>query len=198
MKKFAGYDDIQVNEGGKRLPAGPYRCIIKQAKEEERSNKQGTNLVILFDIAEGEYKGHFKEDFDKQTSSKKWRGIFRIGVPDDAASEGLKKFFKSVITSIEKSNPGWMFGWDDKSVASMKDKKIGFVFGEEEYLKDGQVKVAIKPFFPRSWDTVLDAEVPERKKVQGGNASTPTNVAGTGGAWNPSAPATDEDDDLPF
>lgn len=194
MQKFTGYDEIQVNEGFKVLPAGPYKCIIKKATEEAKQSGKGTNLVILFDIAEGDNKGHFKDDFDKQTNSKKWRGIYRIGVPENSSSEGLKKLFKSLITSIEKSNAGWMFGWDDKSIASMKDKKIGFVFGEEEYLKDGQVKVAVKPFFPRTYDTVLDADTPERKKIAGG--TTPTSVSGTQSAWTPSAPV--DDDDLPF
>ena len=194
MKKFAGYDDIQVNEGFKILPAGPYRCVIKKATEEARANSEGTSLVILFDIAEGEHKGHFKDDFEKQTSSKKWRGIYRIGVPVDNSSDGLKKFFKSLITSIEKSNPGFKFDFDDKSVAALKDKKIGFVFGEEEYEKDGKVKVFIKPFFPRSWESVLDAEVPTRKKLEG--ASTSSN---SGSGWTPNVPAAiEDDDDLPF
>ena len=192
MKKFAGYDDIQVSEGFKILPAGPYRCVIKKATEEARANSEGTNLVILFDIAEGEHKGHFKDDFEKQTSSKKWRGIYRIGVPVDSSSDNLKKFFKSLITSIEKSNSGFKFDFDDKSVAALKDKKVGFVFREEEYEKDGKVKVAVKPFFPRSWENVLEAEVPERKTLQG--------TSSTGGSsWNPQTPAApDDDDDLPF
>lgn len=192
MKKFAGYDDIQVNEGFKILPAGPYRCVIKKATEEARANSEGINLVILFDIAEGEHKGHFKDDFEKQTSSKKWRGIYRIGVPVDSSSEGQKKFFKRLITSIEHSNEGYKFDFDDKSLANMKDKKVGFVFREEEYEKEGKVKVAIKPWFARSWDGVLDEKVPERKKLQG--------TSSTGGSsWNPQTPtAPDDDDDMPF
>ena len=73
----------------------------------------------------------------------------------------------------------------------LKDKLIGFVFGEEEYRKqDGSIGVSVKPMYPRSYDKVLEAQVPERKKIQDSGSSS-------SGSWTPSAPQAD-DDDLPF
>lgn len=194
MKKFAGYDETPVFDNFKALPAGPYRCVIKQAKEEAWTKGEGSNLVILFDIAEGEYKDYFSKDFEAHTTTKKWRGLFKIAFPTDNASDNLKRFFKGVVTSIEKSNPGYKFEFDEKSLKAMKDKKVGFVFGGEEYEKDGKVKTAIKARFVRSWDNVMDADVPEVKKLQHSPSST-----SNGSGWNPSTPAAAEDDeDLPF
>lgn len=199
MKKFNGYDDIQVNEGFVKLPAGGYKCFIKQAKVEKWNNGNGESIVLCVDIKEGEFKDHFKKDFESQTKDKKWRGIHRVGIPTDSSSEGMKKAFKSFVTVLENSNKGFTFPWDKEDADTckmLKDKLIGLVFGEEEYTKqDGSIGVSVKPFWPRSYDKVLEADVPERKKVQGAS-----NTSSSASTWNPSAPSAvdDSDDDLPF
>lgn len=201
MEKFVGYDDIQVSEGFEKLPAGGYKCYIKQARFEDWKSGNGRSLVLCVDIKEGEHKDYYKRNFEGQQKDKKWRGIHRVGLPTNASSEGMKKAFKSFVTVLENSNKGFVFPWgkdDAETCKLLKDKLIGLVFGEEEYFKqDGTIGVSVKPFWPRSYDKVLDAEVPERKKVQGGG-SVP-NATGTGAAWEPNIPTnTDDDDDLPF
>ena len=197
MQKFDGYDDIQVNEGFTKLPAGGYKCFVKQAKFEAWKNGNGESLVLCIDIKEGDHKDYYKKDFEAQTKDKKWRGIHRVGIPTNTSSDGMKKAFKSFITALENSNKGFTFPWgktNEETSKLLKDKLIGLVFGEEEYTKqDGAVGVSVKPFWPRSYDKVLDAEIPERKKVGGGTGQ----AASTGSAWTPNTPAAD-DDDLPF
>lgn len=201
MEKFTGYDDIQVNEGFVKLPAGGYKCFIKQAKFEAWKNGNGQSLVLCIDIKEGEYKDYYKKDFEGQTKDKKWRGLARIGVPTNSSSDGMKKAFKSFVTALENSNKGFSFPWgkdDAETCKLLKDKLIGFVFGEEEYYKnDGSIGVSVKPFWPRSYDKVLDAEAPQRKTVQGG---APQQASGSSTAWTPNTPTNnfEDDDDLPF
>lgn len=197
MQKFDGYENIQVSEGGKKLPAGGYKCIIKNVKIEPWTNgKQGSSLVLAIDILEGEHKDHFKKQFEGQTQNKKWPGTYRTEAPSNTSSEKSKEMFKRLITSIERSNPGFNWDWDEKK---LKDKKVGFVFGEVERNKqDGSgTYMWTEPRWARSLDTVLEAETPVPKMLQGGN-NTPTNVAGTGNAWTPNTPTMEDDDDLPF
>lgn len=198
MEKFQGYDDVQVSEGFTKLPAGGYKCFIKQAKFETWKNGNGQSLVLLIDIKEGEYKDYFKKNFEEQTKDKKWRGIHRVGIPTNSSSEGMKKAFKSFVTVLENSNKGFTFPWgktDEETCKLLKDKLIGLVFGEEEYRKqDGSVGVSVKPFWPRSYDKVLEADVPERKKLEGGSSAS-----SSGSGWTPNVPPTDDsEDDLPF
>lgn len=196
MKKFAGYDDVQVNEGFEKLPAGGYKCYIKQAKIEAWKNGNGQSIVLLIDIKEGEHKDFYKKQFDAQTQDKKWKGVARVGIPTDSSSEGMKKAFKGFVTVLENSNKEFKFPWDksdEDTCKALKEKLIGFVFGEEEYAKqDGSIGVSVKPWWPRSYDKVEGLEAPERKKLQG--------TSSTGGSsWNPQTPAApDDDDDLPF
>lgn len=199
MQKFDGYENIQVSEGSTKLPAGGYKCIIKQVKIEDWSNgKQGSSLVLAFDILEGEYKDHFKKQFDSQTQNKKWPGTYRTEAPSNASSDKSKEMFKRLITAIERSNPGFNWDWDENK---LKGKKVGFVFGEVERKKqDGSgTYMWTEPRWPRSLDTVLEADIPAPKMLQGNNSSAPlTSVAGTPVAsWTPNVPV-DDDDDMPF
>lgn len=194
MKKFAGYDETQTFGDYEKLPAGGYKCYIKQAKVEKWNNGNGESLVLCIDIKEGDHKDFYKKNFESQTNDKKWKGVARIGIPVDSSSDGMKKAFKGFVTSLENSNKGFTFPWDksDEDTCKMlKDKLIGFVFGEEEYKKqNGDIGVAVKPMWPRSYDKVLEAPVPERKKLQ----TSSTNSS----SWDPSAQPSTEDEELPF
>lgn len=198
MQKVDGYENIQVSEGSSKLPAGGYKCIIKQVKIEPWTNgKQGSSLVLAIDILEGEHKDHFKKQFESQTQNKKWPCTYRTEAITNASGDKSKEMFKRLITSIERSNPGFNWDWDENK---LKGKKVGVVFGEVERQKqDGSgTYMWTEPRWARSLDTVLDAEVPVPKMLQGGNSTGPIpNTAGTGAAWNPGA-AVDDEEDMPF
>lgn len=195
MKKFAGYEEAQVFGDNKKLPVGGYKCYIKQAKFEAWKNGNGQSLVLCIDIKEGEYKDFYKKNFEAQTQDKKWKGIYRLAVPTDSSSDNMKSFFKGFVTALENSNKGFEFPWDksdEDTCKALKDKLIGLVFGEEEYRKqDGNIGTVVKPVRVRSYDKVLEADIPEKKKLQDSGSSL------SGSSWNPSAQAQD-DDDLPF
>lgn len=165
MNKIQGYDEAQAYTGESRaLPAGKYICEIKGAKEVETKNGK-KQLVLQLDIAEGEYKDFYSDQFSKTIKEKgtaaKWNngGLFRQGY------EGKQlPFFKGMITCIEESNEGYEWNWDEKT---LKGKKIGVLFGREQYLMNGQKKWSTKARAVRSIKGLEMSEIPQDKLLDG-------------------------------
>ena len=80
--KPKGYDDVQVSVDRPRIKPDGYVCQILKAKTETSQNGN-ISLVIYFDIAEGDFKGYYKQDYKEQVATpekpKKWRGVYRYG-----------------------------------------------------------------------------------------------------------------------
>lgn len=168
MKK-TNFDGVNPFTGeSQQLPAGGYKCIIKNAKCEILKNGK-EQLILAIDIAEGDYKDFFSKKFNElkmANSEAKYpnSGIFRIFTEDYQDSTKSSAILAGVKTSIEASNKGFM--WDDDE-KKLKDKKIGIVFGEEEFeAPDGSIKTVVKPKFPRSWDKVEEAKIPKKKELK--------------------------------
>ena len=148
MNKIQGYDEAQAYTGESRaLPAGKYICEIKGAKVVKTSTGK-EQLVLQLDIAEGEYKDHYGNlyaaNIERNGTDAKWNngGLFRQGF------EGKQlPFFKGMITCIEESNVGYTWNWDEKT---LKGKKIGVLFGREQYMMNDQKKWATKARAVRS------------------------------------------------
>lgn len=129
------YDETQVYEAQERLPAGGY--VLKILNTRIDSYHWGQVLVLMIDVAEGEYADFYKKNYDEQQENKKWKGTFRINLPKDDGTEqdswAVKKL-KSAITAIEKSNEGYSFNWDENT---LKNKLVGGLFGNKEYEYNG-------------------------------------------------------------
>lgn len=157
INKFNGYDDIQVFEGGAALEPGGYELRIIGAKVEQFTSCQ--ILKVAFDIVNNEKFGGFYSTRFKsakaQNPNAKWGGVFDVFIPKDDGSEKdgfTKQAFKSFITSVEKSNDGYIWNWDENS---LKDKMFGGIFGREQFqTKEGELKFAVKCRFPRSIETI--------------------------------------------
>lgn len=136
MEKF-DFKKERTFSGREQLPVGGYVCNIISAKEEVYD--WGKKLNIAFDVAEGDYAGIFKRDYDNNTNeNKKWRGVFKLNLPKDDGSEQdawNKRRFGNTIWAIEQSNPGYTWNWDEKS---LKGKKIGLIFRNEEWAMEGR------------------------------------------------------------
>lgn len=136
MKKRT-FDRNNVYKNTEKLPAGGYVIKIMDAKEE--SFDWGDVLAIAFDIAEGEYKGFYNDNFkSQQGEDKKWKGVFRLYVPKDDGSEKdawTQKKFNTNIVAIEESNPGFYFDWDE---SKLKGKIVGALFNNKEYSFNGR------------------------------------------------------------
>ncbi|HEY8401126.1 MAG TPA: hypothetical protein VIK89_07690 [Cytophagaceae bacterium] len=163
MKKYENYDKVEAYTGEvERLEPGGYICKILKVQAEERD--YGTLLRIAFDIAEGDYKDFYRKKFESKKQSDpeaKWPGMYYQTVREDSL-----QYFKGFMTSIEESNPGYKWNWDEKTLVG---KLFGGVFGEEEYeASDGSIKTSVKCRFIRSIDAIKKGnfKIPEVKTLQ--------------------------------
>ena len=164
MEKVQGYEEAQAITGEyERLNAGGYICKIISAKEEK--SKSGKRMLVLaLDIVEGDKKDFFRNRFnDNSSPDKKWPAgaIYRQMLEGEKAAG----FLKGLMTSLEASNDGFKWDWDEKKLV---DLKCGAIFGEEEHQKmDGSVGTTTKVKFIRTIKAIQDGnfKVPELKKL---------------------------------
>ena len=164
MEKIKGYEEAKAITGEfEKLEAGGYICKIVSAKE-EKSKSGKRMLVIALDIEEGDKKGFFKNRFSENIGpDKKWPagGIYRQMLEGEKALG----FLKGLMTSLEASNEGFKWDWDEKK---LKNLKCGAIFGEEEYERmDGSIGTSTKVKFIRTVKAIKDGnfKVPELKKL---------------------------------
>lgn len=135
MKKF----DVEIKRNvgaGEPLPVGGYVAKIMNAEVKEYY--WGDVLVISFDIAEGEYKDFFANQYKANTNEdKKWKGNFRINVPQEGNQwyDRQKRTFGNAIACIEDSNSGYHWDWDEEK---LKGKLVGVLYRNYEYDIDGR------------------------------------------------------------
>lgn len=171
IKKFNDYDDIQVFEGGAALEPGGYELKIINTKVETFTNCE--ILKVAFDIVNHEkYSGFYAQRFNAaklQNANAKWSGVFDVFIPKDDGTENdgyTKQAFKRFVTSVERSNEGYTWNWDE---TSLKGKMFGGIFGREEFVtNDGKLKFATKCRFPRSIESIRsgDFKIPEDKLLK--------------------------------
>ena len=193
IKRPNDWNEVKEYSDRPRLHLGAYVCKVKQAAVQ--NNGYGDQLCILFDIAEGDFKGYYKDEFDGNTqANKKWKGVLRQWLPKDDGSEKDKKTkraFKSFISAVEKSNPGFQFNWDENS---LKGKCVGVLFRNEEWEYDGKHGWAVRPYIAISSDKARsgDYRLPEDKPLKNKSDDSysynePTNYE-----------VLDDDSELPF
>ena len=162
MKKPNNFENTPCVGDYETLEAGAYKCKILKAEECVASN--GKEFIRLsFDIAEGEKKDFYKNKYSNDTrEQKKWSGVMVVFSEDFEGN--ASKYFKTLITSAEESNLGYKF--DFNKVEDLKDKKIGIVFREEEFLDTfNQIKIAVKPFRACGYDKTEEQKIPIRKEI---------------------------------
>ena len=160
MKVIEGWDEIEEVGQLKTLPAGPQICKIIEVIDKQDSEY----LDVYFDINEGEFKGYFTQLFEN--SGKNYGRITR------SYKSAALPFFKGFTTAVEKSNPGYKWNWDEKT---LRDKLCVVVFRDEEYESDGQIKVRAKPDEIRSIQALREGKIKVKplKKLEGSNKETP-------------------------
>lgn len=170
MKKINNWENIQEFTTFKRLKPSGYICKI--LKVEDHPDKE--YLKIYFDINRGEDKGYFKSQFEKDTrKERKWpnAGTFIRSYKDSAAS-----MFKGFINAIEKSNKGYQWNFDEKTLVN---KIVGLIIADEQYQNQkGQVRVRNYVAAVRSVETIEkgEYEIPALKELTTTKTTTaPTN-----------------------
>ena len=170
MKKIENWNEIEAKgmDDFKALPIGAYECKIINAVENHNEQSGKTTLKVMVDIASGEYKDYFKKRYDSNTAiDRKWDN----NATKYLAFEGENiSFFKGFITTVENSNVGYKWNWEE---STLRDKKIVGVFQYEEYEKqDGTrgIKVRLTKF--RSLDKLKEIEVSDSIKMLDGSYVT--------------------------
>lgn len=193
MKAFSNYAEVQVNTGSvEKLPVGGYVITIKSVKYEDNSAKgKADNIIFAFDIAEGEYKGYYAKRFENDTNEdKKWKGTYRLSVPTDDGSQNdgyAKSRFKGFMTSVEESNPGYKWNWDEQT---LKGKLVGAAVGEINTEIDGKAITYTAMRYAVSVDSVRKGITPPKPYTKAGSTTTTTS---TTNPYN-----VTEDADIPF
>lgn len=171
IKKFNDYDEIQVFEGVAQIEVGGYELKIINAKVEQFTNCE--ILKVAFDIINNDkYAGFYSTRFKAakaQNPEAKWGGVFDVFIPKDDGTENdgyTKQAFKRFMTSVERSNEGYVWNWDENS---LKGKMFGGVFGREQFkTKEGDLKFTVKCRFPRSIESIRtgDFKIPDDKLIK--------------------------------
>lgn len=176
MNKPNGFDTVAASMSFEPLELGGHVCVIKGV--EETKSKTGKDMLkVALDIGgDDKQAGYYAERFKNDTrENKKWPCISYIVTTDKDGncSRNLAQF----VTSVEDSNQEFRFPWD--SLQLLKGKKVGGVFGFEEYKgQDGEIHKAVKLFWFRSADKVKDAKIPKTKEYREPSTPTSTNAAG--------------------
>lgn len=136
MKVIENYENVQASSGEFARPtAGGYICKIIDV-EDVPMNAQGKGdyLRVEYDIADGEFKGYYKEQFDRWGGN--WNASFIRSYKEKALG-----MFKHFTNCIEQSNTGYEWDWNEKGLIG---KFVGLVLGEEEYKNSaGEIKTKL-------------------------------------------------------
>lgn len=193
MNPINNFEKVKAVTEKVQLPVGGYILKIIGAKEVEYSGQNGPfkKLEIGFDIAEGEYKGYYQQDYDNQTQEDKhWKGVLRVYSPTGDGTEQdeyRQRILKGITNAIEDSNSGYHWDWDEKQ---WKGKMVGGLFRREEWQMNGREGWTTKCFKFLSVDDVKEGKFSTPKDKPLKNKETVVSVF---------QPVEDEDDGfMPF
>lgn len=144
MIKINNYEQVETFKTVPKLPKGAY--ILKVLDVEVLENSYGTKLKLAVDIAEGEYKDHYKQRYENRLKEdEKWKGNYYIPVPggDDSETDETKaKIFKTAMDKFEASNKNFKCdadkGFDEQT---LKGLFIGGLFNSKSWEMDGRTGV---------------------------------------------------------
>lgn len=122
MKKIENFEQVKASGEFDQLKPGGYIGVLYKAEDE--SDKE--YLKVFFDIADGEFAEYYKNLYSQFNF---WGGVFFRSYKEKALS-----MFKGFIKSVEESNPGYVWNWDE---STLKGKKIGLILQEEEFVPTG-------------------------------------------------------------
>lgn len=166
---------IEESAGGTKLPAGGYVCRIT-AVEDVPSKEY---LRITYDIAEGQYTGHYSDDFAQQHPY-----IHQFTRSYKQTAEGM---FKAFLARLEESNQGrggsrafsianWQIHGNEQEFVGLE---IGLVMQYEKYTNgqgEDKERLNVERVYASQDIRNNDYKVPDpkdnRTSVPGGNAGS--------------------------
>ena len=121
-----------------QLPKAAYVIRILGTRI-QKTRSDNDQLVLPFDIAEGDYAGYYKAAYDRNSSEdKKWPndGIYRLTVPYPGCPDYVVTNWDTFFADLEDSNNGFAFSGDERT---LKGKLIGAKMHLEESEYNGKV-----------------------------------------------------------
>lgn len=133
------YDKSARKKSFESLPKGAYVVKIMNAEEEKNLNGIGSHIKVSFDIAEGEYKDFYLQQYRANTNENKdwpYDAVFYVSIPDDKSPEWMRLNYNTFFADLEDSNDGFVC----QDTKSMKNKLIGGKFRiEQKVASNGNV-----------------------------------------------------------
>jgi hypothetical protein len=132
VRKF-NWSSIEESNGGgdfTPLPAGPYVMTIVDMVDEP--SREYVNLV--FDVAEGEHKGYYSDDWGKEHPYAHTRKV--------SYKENVSNQLKGILNKIQRANPGFdaFAAWDADRLDMFRNRLVGINLQEEEVERNGEIK----------------------------------------------------------
>lgn len=198
MKGLPDYNNIPEYTDSVKLPAGAYEISIIRA--EEKSEKTGDQLCLLFDISDGEYKNYYMNKFNAEKKSfpekAKYKGILRLWYPNGGQyDESNKKRMKTTLERIKQSNNLRIDFSKDWDGAAFKGCKVGMIFRDQEWNYSGMTGMTAQPYQVITLDALRNGDftLPNPKYLSPSDNDNYTTQS------NNFVPlANPEPDDLPF
>ena len=166
IKKPSNWDAVEVMEFDySPIELGGHKGIIMKAEEYTSPQSGKTSLKVSVDTAKDDKQPeYFKEQYKNDVRiDRKWSNSAIKYVPI-GEEENQVKMLKSFITAYENSN-NCQFDWN-KNWEQLTGKKIGIVFGMEEYENQaGELKTVNKLREFRSIDKIDNIKIPKVKKL---------------------------------
>lgn len=168
IAKPKAYDEININEEFEKLELGGHKGIIIKAEEYTSDFSGKKSLKVYVDTASDDKQPeYFKKQYENDTRIDRKYPNGAIKYVPLGEEENQIKMLKSFLTCVENSNTNYTYDWN-KEVDQLKGKKIGLVFGQEEYTsQDGTTKLATKLNQFRSIDKVDNVKIPKVKMLDG-------------------------------
>ena len=166
MQKPKLYDKIEVMEFDYTpIELGGHKGIIMKAEEYTSPQSGKTSLKVSVDTSKDDKQPeYFAEQYKNDNRiDKRWNNsaIKYISLGEE---ENQVKMLKAFITAYENSN-NCQFDWN-KDWEQLTNKKIGLVFGMEEYENQtGELKTVNKLREFRSIDKIDNIKIPKVKKL---------------------------------
>ena len=166
IKKPSNWDAVEVTEFDfTPIELGGHKGIIMKAEEYTSPQSGKTSLKVSVDTAKDDKQPeYFKEQYKNDVRiDKKWSNSAIKYIPL-GEEENQVKMLKAFITAYENSN-NCKFDWN-KNWDQLTSKKIGIVFGMEEYENQaGELKTVNKLREFRSIDKIDNIKIPKVKKL---------------------------------
>lgn len=176
------WKNIQASsdDGGfSSLPAGPYVARIIDATD----NPDREYVEVIWDIAEGEHTAHYDDAWGQ---AHPYAHHFFMSYKERALG-----MLKGRLEAIAASNPGFdpFAAWDAGRLDMFRGRLVGINLQEEEYERDGEVKVRMNVCQIVNAQRVRDGEIKARaRKTLDGKPAQKSTKPAPAPEWNGEIP----------